>query len=1556
MPELATAWVTLAVRATGMQRDITRAMRQAERGAKFNPTIDGNKLGAQGSRIGRVFGERFSAAARIDSARFGAQGDQAGRAFGTRFSSAAKTLMAAGGIAAGTAGVVNELKQMMSVGVSFDRTMNNLAGVTEASEADLKRFRETARALGNDIELAGTSTMDAAQAMTELAKAGMSADQAIAASRGTLQLATAAQVDAGRAGEIQSNILNAFKMAPEKAREVADVLANADIGSSAGIIDVAQAMQQVSGVAKGFGEDVHGTAAAIMMLANAGVKGSDAGTLLKTTLQSITDQGKPAQAAIQELGLNLYKLSDTGDMQFVGFRELFRQLDEAKRRMSSEQFQAASNVLFGSDAMRGAMLGNVADFDKNLAKTFDDGAAARMAKAQTRGLPGALERVSNSLEALRLSAYEKLQGPAEKLMSKFSEGLDGVGDSWEKLAANPAIQGLATETRTTFTGLMEGARQAGPAIGEIARSLGSAAASVGGAAWKAFVTTLQAAAGVLHTITPALTVIAGLMSNHQGLVTAAALAWAGLRVAPEILGRMSRVATPAASAFAALGQNVASAGRGVASFAGAYRQSVQWMAQSNPTVSTAGRLLFGAGQSGATASAHLRVLGENARSAATGGLRALHSAASGAVTALGGGLSVALMAGGAAFAYISAQNQKSSQSLAAYQDAVRNTGRAQVELNEALDRSRGAFDDTVKASAVERIRALSAELETAGQRTGSFLDQFRDAGEHSNWNAIKGIAGRKFGLPIAPDSSDTEKARIEQQATAAKDALKAIDALKLSQQSLSDTVYGSQAGYDALVAQLEAAGDGGHKAAEAMRQARTEFMAQQQVAANTAPGVNELASAMRTLADDTATAADKSNALKAALDALNPARSKADAQAAHTTAVAAVQQSDVPVEAAAGVGQALFDASGGVNTLLVNGVELNSILKRLVDTTVDVSMQGGNMAATMAANEQAFAVLAQRFQTDIPRIKAAFDNLGGPLANAGGQLTSIAKLFQSGQIPTDHPIKVDAPGGQEVLTLLTAMGEQVREGNDKSIEVQAPLGKEVLELLEKMHYQAQIKDNKLILVKMDGVDAAKQAIEELKKPENKLIRINTLREAFGAPALDAPPPGQPARRANGAIVPMADGGFQGLKWILKPQDAGLYAGRGAGTIFAERETGGEAYIPLAAGKRGRSTLILSEVARMFGMQLTAREDGGITPEALRQFASGISGRPYKWGAGNGDTFDTDCSGAQSTLANFITGGTGRFGTGEQASALLARGFQMGDPPKGISAYWVGWRSDGAGGGHTAGTIVDPFNGDVNVEMGGRAGGGQFGGMAAGASMFPQRAWIALASGDDPNGTGSFSASAKVTSAANRVTTARHSTAAAQTRLDAAQAELDQLHAQGASAKKLAAAEKKRDKAQESLTKSQQRQAEAEEKLADAKEQSGRRGDGTGELGENFGQSLVSGLLQGIGLDGSVFSNPLDWPNVQSLMAAINWGGGMLKNIIGGGPGTGPGGGLDLSAGGGLGGIPHGMSGGAPPGPSAPGVVVNGGIHGADPTAVRREINKAQNDGYRKYVPGSAGKR
>ncbi|MDW5609259.1 phage tail tape measure protein [Mycolicibacterium sp. D5.8-2] len=367
-------------------------------------------------------------------------------------------LVSAGAKAAGM--VLDGFKSVLDTGIDFSKTVNSFQGVTESSPAQTERMAAAARALGADTTMAGVSASDAARAMTELAKAGFSVDEAISSARGTMQLATAAEIDAAEAAEIQANAINAFGLSADDASHVADVLANAAVGSAADIPDLALALQQVGGIAQGFGEDIEGTVAAIGMLADVGIKGSDAGTLLKTTLQSITKQGDPARDAMEALGLSLYNL-DTG--QFVGFREMFRQLDEARARLRPQDFQAQTNILFGSDAMRSAMLGTVADFDKMEATINRVGTAGDMARAKMQGWPGIMEGINNTIGELKLSLFDDIfNTPAgQEFGNKIVESLDGLVD-WvnthkpEIIGFVAAIGSAGASIADTF--LMFGAR------------------------------------------------------------------------------------------------------------------------------------------------------------------------------------------------------------------------------------------------------------------------------------------------------------------------------------------------------------------------------------------------------------------------------------------------------------------------------------------------------------------------------------------------------------------------------------------------------------------------------------------------------------------------------------------------------------------------------------------------------------------------------------------------------------------------------------------------------------------------------------------------------------------------------------------------------------------------------------------------------------------------------------------------------------------------------------------------------------------------------------------
>lgn len=495
----------------------------------------------------------------------------------------------------------------------------------------------------------------------------------------------------------------------------------------------------------------------------------------------------------------------------------------------------------------------------------------------------------------------------------------------------------------------------------------------------------------------------------------------------------------------------------------------------------------------------------------------------------------------------------------------------------------------------------------------------------------------------------------------------------------------------------------------------------------------------------------------------------------------------------------------------------------------------------------------------------------------------------------------------ETTKIVNALGAAVQEVPGTHEIVLTDNSPEQIAKLEKIGYTVQaMPDGKNLVIRLDDGEAA-QRVRELKKQledmaaQDHTVKIATVVQGTTTAQPQTPTANQPNAPLGGlgSLIPRMFGAIAmasgGLRQISKPQSADIYAGRGAGTIFAEEETGGEAYIPLAPSKRSRSTAILREVARRFGINSFA--GGGITVDELKAMASGAEGQTYNWGGPAGP--NSDCSGVQSWIANMVSGGTGRFATAGESGALAARGFQMGDPPPGIAAYWIGWKNGGPGGGHTAGTIVDPEGGNVNVEMGGKRGNGQFGGGAAGASDFPSRAWIALAGGDNGKTTGGGASTSQVMSAQSSVRRTKAATAAAQKDLDDANAELNSAPDD----KKRAAAEKKRDNAQRRLDSAKDRQAVAEQKLSevlDKKAQGTDKEAGAGDagsgMGQGLGQGIISGLFQGLGIDGSVFSNPVEWPNVKSGMAALNWGLSYAQKWAGADNAGVPGGGGELNFG------------------------------------------------------------
>lgn len=352
----------------------------------------------------RIHGENRGALSAIRGTQRGLSGlDQSahksGRSFGTLAGIAKTSAIAIGaiGVAAGAAAI-----SVLSAAGKFEQSLNTFQAVSAATGDQMREVSRLAKDLGADLTIPGASAADAAVAMTELAKGGLSVKDSMAAAKGTLQLAAAAEVENGEAATIAARALNSFGLAGEDAGRVADLLAGAANASTAEMSDMAYALSQSSAVAHQAGLSIEQTVAALSELANAGIVGSDAGTSLRTMLQRLTPQTEKAANAMADLGVTTF--DSKGNWR--DFRDIVDDYAVALGKLTPKQRTAALQTIFGADAVRAAniIFGEGVDaFDAMSKATGRQGAAADLAAAKMKGYQGALEGFHSAVETASIT-------------------------------------------------------------------------------------------------------------------------------------------------------------------------------------------------------------------------------------------------------------------------------------------------------------------------------------------------------------------------------------------------------------------------------------------------------------------------------------------------------------------------------------------------------------------------------------------------------------------------------------------------------------------------------------------------------------------------------------------------------------------------------------------------------------------------------------------------------------------------------------------------------------------------------------------------------------------------------------------------------------------------------------------------------------------------------------------------------------------------------------------------------------------------------------------------
>jgi TP901 family phage tail tape measure protein len=325
-------------------------------------------------------------------------------------------------------------KSGLEMAADFQTTMAQVQVATGEGADGMQALESYAKQMGAETIYSASECGDA---MLELAKGGLtSADIQGGALTNTLTLATAGGLELGDAANTIVQSMGAFGLTADESARATNSLAGAANASSADVSDLAQGLAQCSAVANNAGWSIEETSAVMGELADAGIKGSDAGTSLKTMLISIEAPSKTAADAIAQYGLNVR--DSNGNIKDAA--SLSQEFQDKLGGLDSAQQQAALSAIFGSDAMRaGTVLMNngASGLQKYTDATNSAQSAQDMAAASMSGTNGALEQLSGSLDNVKMVVGDAL-APTIQAAAGF---LQGLADGFSALPA-PIQQGI----------------------------------------------------------------------------------------------------------------------------------------------------------------------------------------------------------------------------------------------------------------------------------------------------------------------------------------------------------------------------------------------------------------------------------------------------------------------------------------------------------------------------------------------------------------------------------------------------------------------------------------------------------------------------------------------------------------------------------------------------------------------------------------------------------------------------------------------------------------------------------------------------------------------------------------------------------------------------------------------------------------------------------------------------------------------------------------------------------------------------------------------------------
>ena len=378
-----------------------------------------------------------------------------GEKFGKIGSLASKGLKVATTAITGTATALGGVGvAAIKTGADFEAQMSRVQAISGATGDEFDALRDLAIQLGADTSFSASS---AAEGMENLASAGFTTNEIMDAMPGMLNLAAASGEDLATSADIAASTLNAFGMEAGDAAHVADVLAENANRTNSSVADTGEAMKYIAPLAHAAGISMEETAAAIGIMADAGIQGSQAGTTLRGALSRLSRPTDTMKIAMDELGVSFY--DSEGKMKSLS--EQVGMMKEATAGMTDEQRNNYLVTLYGQEALSGMLALMEAGEGKlsGLTKSYENcnDAALKAAETMQDNLNGALEELGGSAETLGIKFYDSVSGNLKKTVKSVTKSVNEISRAFDKGGIDAAVKRAGKEIANLATEAAKGA-------------------------------------------------------------------------------------------------------------------------------------------------------------------------------------------------------------------------------------------------------------------------------------------------------------------------------------------------------------------------------------------------------------------------------------------------------------------------------------------------------------------------------------------------------------------------------------------------------------------------------------------------------------------------------------------------------------------------------------------------------------------------------------------------------------------------------------------------------------------------------------------------------------------------------------------------------------------------------------------------------------------------------------------------------------------------------------------------------------------------------------------